>query len=556
MSREPRVDSAGEDGIWQYRARWRSPIGYLTILLLLLGGLMLLPVLGGDFKLVVGALFFFGLAWLLGKPILTGGWIVRIGPRGISSHALNGRTVPWRDVRDLGIETIQGNTMIVLTLAPDATESLQKTRRWLSGRKPERRIPLTGLKPDQVKEVVAAARATFAARAGEHAAAAVQARQEEARMEAAFAHDLERLTPVTWALYAVMALNIGVWLANLVAGMSPMRPTPPELFRWGANSASAVTGEHEYWRLLTGTFLHGGLVHLAMNMIGLWGAGKLLSRLYGNAQFLLVYLASALAGSAASLHFGAQTSVAVGASGAVFGVLGAVLVAVRRHRERVPRNVSRSVMTSEGVFLVYALVNGFTKQGIDNAAHVGGLVAGAALAWVLAANVEPERGRRGQRAALAAAGVALAVAVLVAMTPSPPVDHRSFFATNADFQQAVARLQAAQRGLQKDAEEGKAGRLTEPQMVERLEKVHLPALRAANADLGRIPLGVRDPRAEVTRDMRQLNAKRIEAMELQVRMHRGEAGPDAAAQMQRLQGELQVIATRLKDRAAATAKKP
>lgn len=552
MSGKPKIESHGQDGIWQYKARWRSTIGYLTIFMVLLVAVLLLPMLAaggmGGLTLLLLAPFLW-MIWLLGRPLFLGEWIVRIGPRGISGYSLKNRTIPWRDVRDLEVRTLHGNTMLVLTLAPDATESLRKTRRWLHGRKPQRTVPLNGLTPKEVKDVVAAARETFAAKAVEEAAAAVQARQQEARFEAEFEEELQRTT--TWALYVVMALNVGVWLANVFTGMSPTRPTSPELFRWGANSAWAVTQEHEYWRLLTATFLHGGIVHLAMNMLGLWGAGRLLNRLYGNGQFLLVYLASALAGSAASLHFGAQTAVSVGASGAVFGVLGAVLFASRRHRERLPRALTRQVLTSEGVFLVYALVNGFTRQGIDNAAHVGGLLAGAALAWVLAPNIDPARERRLQRAAVAAAALALAVAAVVAFTPAPRIDHRTLFATGPQFQEAVAQLRAAQAALQKDAQEGKAGRMTEQQMVDRLEKVHAPALRRADAALGRIPMTEGDPRAEATRDMRELTGKTIEAMELQVRMHRGEAGDHAAARMQKLQADLQVIAQRLKERAAA-----
>lgn len=554
------MTTATLEGVWQYKGRWRSPIGYALLLLFSMAAVMLAAAMAGahfSVLLALGALPFAALGWVIGKPLLTGAWIVRIGPRGISGHVLNGRTVPWRDVRDIGVEVVQGNTTLVITLAEDATESIEKTRRWLTGRKLQRRIPLAGLKPAEIEEAVGAAQRTFAERASPHAAAAVQARAEEARFEADFARELATLTPTTWALYLVVALNVGVWAANVVGGLSAFRPASADLFRWGANSAWAVTRDHEYWRLLTATFLHGGLVHLAMNMLGLWGAGLLLNRLYGNAQFLLVYLASALAGSAASLHFGAQTAVSVGASGAVFGVLGAVLVAAHRHRERLPKSMTRSIVTSEGVFLAYALFNGFFRAGIDNAAHVGGLLAGAALAGVLVGRFGPRQGeRRALRAAAAAGGMALAVVALVAVTPAPRVDHGTIYASGDAFPRVAAKLQAASTALGRDADAVKAGRMTEQQFVEAVEKTHLPALRAGHVELITNPLGQGDPRADIHAAMGAYTGHTVEALELQVRIAKGEGGPDADAEAKRVERQLELSGQRLRAATEAAKKKP
>lgn len=550
--------TAATEGVWQYKGSWRSTIGLFILLMAALAVLMLVVAVSvGGLGVWGGVALFGGLAWLGGRPLFTRDWILRIGPRGISGAMLNGRTIPWRDVQDLGVEVVQRNTTLVITLAPHATESLEKTKRWFNGRKPERRIPLVLLKTPQIAEAVEAAQRTFAERATGQAIQAVQARAEEARFEAAFGEELLRRTPTPWALYAIVALNVGVWIANVAMGVSAFRPSSADLFRWGANSAWAVTRDHEYWRLLTATFLHGGAIHLGMNMLGLWGAGQLLARLYGNGQFLLVYFASALAGSAASLHFGAQASVSVGASGAVFGVLGAVLLAAHRHRDRLPKAMTRNIMTSEGVFLAYALFNGFTRAGIDNAAHVGGMVAGAGLAWVLAGNFEAQaKGRRLPRAAGAAAAVALAVAALVALTPSPRVDHGTVFATGDKFERVVRQLQQAHVGLAKDADRVKGGRMTQAQFLQAAEGRHLPALREAHVELITLPLGQGDPRTELREDMGRLTGSTVEALELELRMQRGEAGPGAQAEMERLQRQMQVSAQRLRERAEAAKKKP
>lgn len=551
---------AGAGGIWQYKARWRSTMGTVTVALLFFALLLLLLAFSGprfSVGLAATGLVLGAFAWLLGEPLFMGDWVVRIGPRGISSHFLRGRTVPWRDVRDLSIETVQGNTVLVLHIAPDATETLAKTRRWLGGRKPQRRIVLNGLRKDDVAQVTAAAVATFAERASLHAAAAAQSRQEEAQFEASFTQALDHHTRTTWALYAIVALNAGAWLWTVATGVHPMRPDSADLFARGANSAWAVVREGEYWRLLTATFLHGGLVHLAMNMLGLWGAGQLLNRLYGNGQFLLIYLLSALAGSAASLHFGAQVAVSVGASGAVFGVLGALLVAVRRNRAQLPKSLGKQVVASQGFFLLYALLNGFTRQGIDNAAHVGGLLAGAALAWALPTVVAGLEARaRRLRALGAGVAVAMVAAAAIGVTPEPRVDHRTMFAATAPIQQAGVRLKAVGSALQKDLQDFQAGRKTEQQFIEAVEAVHLPAMRALDVQLRAIPRAAGDPRAEFTTELVAYTQLTAEGMELEARRFHGNGRPGDAARGEAIKRELAAAGRRIEQWTAKAAGKP
>jgi rhomboid protease GluP len=369
---------------------------------------------------------------------------------------------------------------------------------------------------------------------------------------AEFQQRLHTLTPTTWALHAVVAINVAVWLANLAAGMSAFNPSAADLLRWGANSAWAVLREHEGWRLLTATFLHGGLVHLALNLWALWEAGRLLNRLQGNAQFLLIYLGSALVGSAASLHFSAQVSISVGASGAVFGVLGALLVAMRRHRRELPAMLGRNLLASQGVFLVYALVQGFVREGVDNAAHVGGLLGGAAMAALLVARID-RSGRAAQARARALAAAALAgvtVAVLAATAPQPQVDHQRRFETQAAFQRVLPRLQAAMQALADDANAQKQGRLTEAQVDEAIRSRHLPAAREVDQALSGLQLPPGDPAAGVLADFRVVSANAVRVLELQ--LQRAQPGSDAAAidgQMAQLSEEAAAASERIRQRA-------
>jgi membrane associated rhomboid family serine protease len=131
----------------------------------------------------------------------------------------------------------------------------------------------------------------------------------------------------------------------------------------------------EFYRLLTAAFLHGGIFHLGLNMYALYLFGPPLEQALGRLRFVALYGLSALGGSAASYAFSAPTQPSLGASGAVFGLLGAFLVVSRR----LGRDASMVY-----VLLAINLVAGFLLPNIDWRAHVGGLVAGAAVAAALA----------------------------------------------------------------------------------------------------------------------------------------------------------------------------
>ncbi len=345
-----------------------------------------------------------------------------------------------------------------------------------------------------------------------------------------FEQRLRQRTPSLWALYAVLALNIGVWLANLADGVHATQPTTADLFRWGANSASAVVRDGELWRLLTATVLHGGLVHLALNMWALWVGGQWVIRWYGNGPFLMLYWGSALAGSALSLHFSAQQSVSVGASGAVFGVLGALLTGVWQHRHRVPRAVVTQLLGSQALFVAISLGQGFVRPGIDNAAHVGGLLAGVLMAWLLVELVDEDAsaGLRRRRQWLAAGCVALAVTGLVWAAPAG-VDHRQRLATQAALRELLPRLQQADDALRRDALAQKEGRLTQAAFIDALAQRHIPVYRESSRQLQSL---VADPPLPLLERLRERQGLMLDMMEIEVGLARGTR--DAVSARQRL----------------------
>lgn len=142
-----------------------------------------------------------------------------------------------------------------------------------------------------------------------------------------------------------------------------------------------AVADGEYWRLWTVTLVHGDWLHLFFNMYALFLVGPVVERWYGSILFVLFYLLCAAAGSVASYVFGAG-QFAVGASGAIFGLFGIVLAAGRAHRP-IDR-ASRGIVQQMGVLIAINLVFGFASGGvIDNAAHVGGLVAGLWLGYFI-----------------------------------------------------------------------------------------------------------------------------------------------------------------------------
>ncbi|HTM22248.1 MAG TPA: rhomboid family intramembrane serine protease [Kofleriaceae bacterium] len=181
------------------------------------------------------------------------------------------------------------------------------------------------------------------------------------------------------ATATIIALNLAV-AAGVAAGIGPTGD-PGTLVIAGANLKSAVA-VGEWWRLPTSMFLHVGIFHLLLNMYGLWVLGRLVEQMLGPVRFLAVYLTAGLVGALASFAIGGP-GMSAGASGAVFGVLGAAIAELAFHRRAYPERWRRALF-SNLVFLTVANVAiGFYYKEIDQSAHLGGLFAGAALAAVL-----------------------------------------------------------------------------------------------------------------------------------------------------------------------------
>ena len=180
----------------------------------------------------------------------------------------------------------------------------------------------------------------------------------------------------------IIALNVLVYLITAVQAQSPLNNQLAPLFSDWVLYPSAIGQQGEWWRLLTSGFLHFGPIHIAVNMLSLWMIGRDLEMLLGKVRFLAVYFISMLGGSAAVFVFSDPGAGTAGASGAIYGLLGALLVAVLRLK----LNPGMVIGT-----IVLNLVITYAIPGISLFAHVGGLVIGAvAMVAILYA---PAKGR-------------------------------------------------------------------------------------------------------------------------------------------------------------------
>ncbi len=178
---------------------------------------------------------------------------------------------------------------------------------------------------------------------------------------------------------AIFGINVAVFVAMALAG-----PGGQDFVNWGANYGP-YTINGQWYRLLTSVFIHGGLLHIAFNMWCLWDLGRLAESIYGHWTFAAVYLISGVAASLASLIWHASNPVpSVGASGAIFGIAGALIASFYLGEFSLPRAALSGTLRSVVVFVGYNLFFGAVLARTDNAAHIGGLLMGLLLGALIA----------------------------------------------------------------------------------------------------------------------------------------------------------------------------
>lgn len=206
---------------------------------------------------------------------------------------------------------------------------------------------------------------------------------------------------------AIVGVNVLVFAVMAATGSSLTGPTGHQLLKWGADFGP-LSLDGQPWRILTSTYVHIGIWHIFFNMWCLWNLGRLSERIFGGWTYLLIYTTCGIAGSLASLWLHPMV-VGAGASGAIFGLAGALITALYLGKLPYPGQALRGMMRSLLTFAGYNLLFGAAIPGIDNSAHVGGLVMGLGLGAILGPQLmeHPENRKSHERVVFIAAALLL-----------------------------------------------------------------------------------------------------------------------------------------------------
>jgi len=284
----------------------------------------------------------------------------------------------------------------------------------------------------------------------------------------------------------LLGLNVAVFGLMLAGGVHPMAPTIDRLIQWGANYGPKTTNG-EWWRMFTAMFLHIGVLHLLFNMIALWNVGSFMERVLGSTGFVVLYLLSGLLGSIVSVAWNPFV-VSAGASGAIFGLYGGLLAFLVRHRATTPYADLAALRTNTLAFVGYNLLYGLVQEGIDMAAHIGGLAGGFLCGLVLTQPLSQagQAGHPGRSVLVGLLGLLLIGEVAMRLPRVEDVEAtlQRFTSlettTLATFNNAIAQLQ--QRQLTSAAAQQQA----EAELVRVLEQDVLPPWRAQRETLLRL----------------------------------------------------------------------
>ena len=227
------------------------------------------------------------------------------------------------------------------------------------------------------------------------------------------------------ATYLLLGINCAVFLGMVLTGISPVTPQPEQLLHWGADYGTFVLVLGEWWRLATAMFVHVGLLHLATNMWCLWNLGLLGEPLLGGPGLVAAYLLTGFAGNLLSIathpgltNNGADGLVGAGASGAIFGLAGVLIVLLNSSYLPLPIAERKALRKS---VIWFAVLNFVLAAGvdfshfalrIDNSAHLGGFLAGLLLALPLVPRIGAPAALFRKRRNLAVAGEAVLLVLL------------------------------------------------------------------------------------------------------------------------------------------------
>jgi len=304
----------------------------------------------------------------------------------------------------------------------------------------------------------------------------------EAHREHTFQASLIAATPHIVFTPALIVINLAVFFEMVAHHVSAFAPTIDALKAWGANFGPLTT-HGQWWRLVTSTFVHIGLTHLLVNMLALFVIGRFTERLFGNAGFLVLYLLGGIAASLTTLSIHPATIVSAGASGAIFALYGGLIGFLLVRRSAMSYATATSLMMNALLFVAFNLFYGLTKAHIDNAAHLGGLLAGvpigAAMAFDPASTTGATRLWRSALVCVFGAAILVPVARRIPVLDDWPRELASWTTVARDVATRLSQLLEKKNGDQA---------LTPEQIADQIDRQLVPALDAERARLEELRL--------------------------------------------------------------------
>jgi membrane associated rhomboid family serine protease len=230
------------------------------------------------------------------------------------------------------------------------------------------------------------------------------------KMHVEFEQALIAQSPKTPITYALIIACVCVYVTTALGTNHLLGFDGQSLVGLGSNFGPYTT-DGDWWRLLTAMFLHLGIIHLAFNMWALASFGPLVERLYGSVFYFLIYMGAGLAGGLASVSWRPEVN-SVGASGAIFGIFGALLAVQIHNGGSIPVNVLRPLRYTSSLYIALSLFVGLSASGVDNAAHIGGIAAGFLMGLTVSRPITGSRLGTREFSRRVARGTSVAVCVL------------------------------------------------------------------------------------------------------------------------------------------------
>lgn len=443
--------------------------------------------------------------WLLRRKLKTDQPQIILNGDAIESPLLSGKTkiIHWAEIVAASIKVNQSSPFLEFQLGNKPGRS-DKRNFWTGINESKPRLLLNSFEAEDQRRIVEdinrCLQYSRAASGKTHTAIENPLVEEQQ-----FQEQLKSFTPTPWVTYLLVAINVAVWFYMLMHGATFTNSPSDKLLIWGGNAASEVQ-KGEWWRLITSMFLHGGFSHLLMNMIGLVSIGVTVERIYGHRLFALIYFGSGVIGSALSLNYAAQHVVSVGASGAIFGIAGAMMIGLYQHKDKLPKTIGKQNISGIAVFILFNLVNGLASRGIDNAAHIGGLLGGCLLAYLLPEKFDMAHFARHlkNRAIVGMIVVMIATSGLAAIAPHATFDQGKAVATQQAFSRGMEGFLAAAKIVQQDQLSVKAGKMTELEIDAKSRAVYAPMYQKVLQDLSQAYLSPTDPRLPLLIDAKRM----------------------------------------------------